>query len=69
MRTAVPTTRTYRKFGRDLLAAMIAAGVVFVTDNVGDLELAPEVSTMIVAAVTFGWRWLRGYLGQEPREG
>ena len=65
----IPTPRTLRKFGRDLLVAIITAAVVFLSDNVADLGMSPEISALLVTVVALVWRSVRGYLGSEPQDG
>lgn len=62
----MPSKRTWLKFLRDGAVALITAAGVFVADNIGILELSPEVSAMAVSVVLLVTRWGRGYLGQEP---
>ena len=64
----IPTKRTIRKFGRDLILAAGVAFVAYVSDHATDLNLSPEVTAILVAVVAVGWRSVRGYLGQEPQD-
>ena len=62
----LPTKRTWLKFARDGGAALVTALGVFVADNIGLLELSPEVAAMAVSVVLLLTRWARAYLGKEP---
>lgn len=62
----MPSNRTLLKFARDAALAAVAAAVLFVTDNIGLLNLNPAAATFVVAGVGLGYRWLRGAMGAEP---
>lgn len=65
----IPTKRTIRKFGRDLIIAVGVAVVAFVSDHAADLNLSPETTAILVAFAAVGWRVVRSYMGQEPQSG
>lgn len=62
----MPTKRTWIKFGRGCLLALGAAGIVFVGDNLADLNMPAELTPFAVALLGFVYRWVRGLQGNEP---
>ena len=62
----LPTTRTFRKFARDLGAAVAAAALVYVADHAADLGLNPTQTALVVPVVLLLLRTVRGGSGREP---
>ena len=66
MNFVLPSSRTAKKFGRDLLLAGATAAAAFAVDHVADLGLNPTTAMVAVALTSFAYRWLRGLRGGEP---
>ena len=62
----LPTTRTLRKFARDLGAYLIAMALVYVADHTTELGLNPAQTALVVPVVLLLLRMVRGGSGREP---
>lgn len=60
--------RTIQKFLRDAFIMMAVAGLGFLVDNFGVLEIDPKYAPLFFAVAMALYRWARDAAGLGPRE-
>lgn len=59
-------TTNLRKALRDLLVLMIATGVLFFAENIGDFGIPEAIAPVVAAGAMLIYRYLRDLAGKGP---